>query len=131
MSSSHRPCTTCGRKRVMGGQSKRVGLCRLCFHAAKVARPKAVHRCGCGETVSGPGRMCVACSAEHRRGPRAGRRNAEMVPALDRGIAAPSSSWWAVVQRERWSEAIAEQLPRLQAVPGTKDLSRVDGDAQA
>lgn len=104
-------CPTCKRPRRPGGKSHADGLCRLCWHAARMALPDEARQ-------RGPYR-----TAGHVATPKTSviRPTATALPPL------ATESWWATAPRASWSATVAEQQPRMQA--GTVTTAEPNRDA--
>jgi hypothetical protein len=106
-------CTQCGRKRVSGGQSKTNGLCRLCWHDARMALPAS-------ERKRGPYRKGYAAKAVRKAKPKAVRVR-KVQPFIEPKALGPDASWWAGCRRDEWGQRIEEQMPRFRAAGIGKD----------
>jgi hypothetical protein len=104
-------CTKCGRKRASGGQSKTQGMCRLCWHDARMALPASARK-------RGPYRASGKARKPRGRPIRVARPPQPFIAPKEQP---PVDSWWASCRREDWSDRIAEQMPRFRAAGIGKD----------
>lgn len=104
-------CSSCGRPRKAGGKTK-LGVCRLCRHQAVLAMaPEKRKRGPYQKRVERPRGWALSVRA------RPNHPTPQWVSqhVKDKRAMHPTSSWW-IVPRSHWSRAIAEQMPRLQAI---------------
>jgi hypothetical protein len=104
-------CSKCHRPRVSGGQSKTNGMCRLCWHDARMALPAS-------ERKRGPYRASGKPREPKVKPLRVVKR---VQPFIDPKTPMPEASWWAGCRRDEWGQRIAEQMPRFRAAGIGKD----------
>jgi hypothetical protein len=104
-------CTKCGTKRASGGQSKTQGLCRLCWHDARMALPASARK-------RGPYRKGGTPRKPNPKPRRVVRPPQPFIAPKDQP---PVDSWWAGCRRDEWGQRIEEQMPRFRAAGIGKD----------
>lgn len=111
------PCPKCKKPRSRGGATKEDGLCRLCWHKARMALPASLRKRGPNTGRSGKARPPRAKSPRIVSQPSAAEREAATTPV---------SAWWVGVPREGWRDAQDAQRERFTKIPVTAAEVRRD-----